>query len=667
MSSNTPPKLHAFRLTTLAAALTSALLFNSVQAAGLGELSVHSSLGQPLRADVELLLNAKDEEGALQVKLASPDAYRQANIEFNAALSSLRFVVDRSGNRHIVRVTSAQPVNEPFLDLLLEVSGGSGRVVREYVLLLDPPTLYAAPAAQPNVLPQSGKIESRSASGRAPSQKKLDKPIDKAADKPIERPIEKQASGKPRLTLSSATSLAPGRPAVNAEEYAAMEKAVTDANARVQSLEQKVDDLQKLLEATNGLLVEMQKQSEIARANAQAMPVASVETRPAPVSQATPAVAPAAKQTKPVAPADPDMDIAALLLPGAGLLAVLVGAFGVFRMRRKRMQQKAGAPLFNHSGKEAASPSAPAGMPHAVGATTMLNPIPLSTSAQVDPNDVDVVSEADVYIAFGRDVQAEQVLKEALRVQPQRHAARVKLLTIYAARKDLAAFELLAAELYNMTKGEGEEWAQAATMGREIDPGNPLYASARHATANMVALAPATPAHSQDDQPEVPSAKTEIANFTSTSEVDLTPLPQVPDFSDATPVELLPAEDDNPPVRASNTLDFKLSGLNAEELEVPVIPSEPVFVPQPDADPVALDFEMPALSIPAQAEGIEETAAASAIEAQSGSGPIDFDFLLPEIPMATPKEPDAPAAADDDIGLMDLEFLEPEAEEKLPR
>lgn len=653
MSSNTLPKLPAFRLKTLAATIASAMLFTSVQAAGLGELSVHSSLGQPLRAEVELLLNAKDEDGGLHVKLASADAYRQANIEFNAALSSLRFAIERRADRHIVRVTSAQPINEPFLDLLLEVSGGSGRVVREYVLLLDPPSLYATPAVQPNVSPnvspQSARLEPRSESPRAPSQRKRDKPL----DTPIERPVEKQAGGKARLTLSSATSLVPGRPAVNAEEYAAMEKSVTDANARVQSLEQKVDDLQRLLEATNGLLVEMQKQSELAKANAHTAPAASIATGPAP-QQTAPAAAPAVKSPKPVAAADPGMDIAELLLPGAGLLAVLVGALGVFRMRRKRVKQAPGASLFADTGKEAASQSVPAGMPRTLSATSVLNPIPLS-SAQVDPNEVDVVSEADVYIAFGRDVQAEQVLKEALRIQPQRHAARVKLLTIYAARRDLAAFELLAAELYSMTKGEGDEWAQAAAMGREIDPANPLYASARPAAANMVALEPAAPASAlaPESAPEAPATKTEIGDFASTSEVDLTPLPQV---------ELLPAEDDKPAARASNELDFNLSSLAAAEPEVPVIPSEPVFTPQPDADPVALDFEMPALSIPA---AIEESAVPPATEAQPGSGPIDFDFLLPEILMATPKEVEAPATAD--VGLMDLEFLEPDAEEKPPR
>ena len=58
------------------------------------------------------------------------------------------------------------------------------------------------------------------------------------------------------------------------------------------------------------------------------------------------------------------------------------------------------------------------------------------SASQLDANEVDPVAEADVYIAYGRDSQAEEILKEALRTQPDRHAVRVKLIEIYFARKD---------------------------------------------------------------------------------------------------------------------------------------------------------------------------------------------------------------------------------------
>jgi pilus assembly protein FimV len=63
------------------------------------------------------------------------------------------------------------------------------------------------------------------------------------------------------------------------------------------------------------------------------------------------------------------------------------------------------------------------------------------SASQLDTNEVDPVAEADVYIAYGRDAQAEEILKEALRTHPERHAVRLKLLEIYVTRKDARAFE----------------------------------------------------------------------------------------------------------------------------------------------------------------------------------------------------------------------------------
>jgi pilus assembly protein FimV len=89
--------------------------------------------------------------------------------------------------------------------------------------------------------------------------------------------------------------------------------------------------------------------------------------------------------------------------------------------------------------------------------------------------DVDPVAEADVYLAYGRDLQAEEILKEALRGNPERMAIRTKLLEVYAKRRDAKGFELLANQMHGLTRGEGEDWAKAQELGRSIDPDNPLY------------------------------------------------------------------------------------------------------------------------------------------------------------------------------------------------
>src|SRR5207253_628918 len=89
--------------------------------------------------------------------------------------------------------------------------------------------------------------------------------------------------------------------------------------------------------------------------------------------------------------------------------------------------------------------------------------------------DVDPVAEADVYLAYGRDLQAEEILKEAMRSNPERLAIRTKLLEVYAKRRDTKGFELLATQLFALTRGEGEDWAKAQELGQQIDPENTLY------------------------------------------------------------------------------------------------------------------------------------------------------------------------------------------------
>ena len=138
----------------LALAIGLAFAAPATYAAGLGRLSIQSALGQPLRAEVEVTSVGRDEAGSLSVKLASQSAFRQANLEFNPALAALRFTLDkRSDNTYVVSVTSLQPINEPYLDVLLELTWSTGRVLREYTVLLDPPALRATPDVVAPVTP----------------------------------------------------------------------------------------------------------------------------------------------------------------------------------------------------------------------------------------------------------------------------------------------------------------------------------------------------------------------------------------------------------------------------------------------------------------------------------------------------------------------------------
>jgi pilus assembly protein FimV len=127
--------------------LVVALLPCVVGAAGLGRLSVLSNLGQPLVAEIELSVT-KEELGSLNARLASPDAYRAVNLQFNAALSGARVTIERRSNgQSILKVVSTRPVAEPFIDILVELTWASGRMSREYTALLDPPGVPSAPPA----------------------------------------------------------------------------------------------------------------------------------------------------------------------------------------------------------------------------------------------------------------------------------------------------------------------------------------------------------------------------------------------------------------------------------------------------------------------------------------------------------------------------------------
>ena len=116
--------------------------------AGLGKLTVNSALGQPLNAEIEITTLQTGEEDSVTARLASMEAFRQAGIELSSALIGLQFAIDKRGSRPVIRLTTAQPVNEPFLDILIELQWATGRLIREYTFLLDPPE-YRGPVAVP--------------------------------------------------------------------------------------------------------------------------------------------------------------------------------------------------------------------------------------------------------------------------------------------------------------------------------------------------------------------------------------------------------------------------------------------------------------------------------------------------------------------------------------
>src|SRR5215471_8533947 len=138
-------------LTLLAAALAHSGIAASL---GLGKLTVQSSLGQPLSAQIDVTSIAKEELDSVSAKIADPSLYRQNNLAYQGVLSRARVSMERlPSGEAVLKVTTAASVSEPYLDLLVEVSWASGRVVRAYTFLLDPPGAAAQVAAVEPVTP----------------------------------------------------------------------------------------------------------------------------------------------------------------------------------------------------------------------------------------------------------------------------------------------------------------------------------------------------------------------------------------------------------------------------------------------------------------------------------------------------------------------------------
>ncbi|MBI3056161.1 MAG: LysM peptidoglycan-binding domain-containing protein [Betaproteobacteria bacterium] len=146
-------------------------------AAGLGKLTIVSALGQPLLAEVDLISVQEHELAALKVRIASPEAFTKANVQYSPALIGVRLSIERrSDGRPYVKIISTRPVNEPFIDLLVELSWPQGNLVREYTALIDPPGYTpGAPIVQavpPVELAPAVTLESQAPASTAPVEAK---------------------------------------------------------------------------------------------------------------------------------------------------------------------------------------------------------------------------------------------------------------------------------------------------------------------------------------------------------------------------------------------------------------------------------------------------------------------------------------------------------------
>ncbi len=140
----------------------------SVVALGLGEIDLKSALNQPFRADIPVSSESANDLSGLEVELASSSTFSEFGLDRAGFLTNFRFEVVSQGSGAVIRVTSPDPVVEPFVTLLLEIRWAQGRLLREYTVLLDPP-VFAAEIAEPAVeAPVAGPAPSQTRVVRSP-------------------------------------------------------------------------------------------------------------------------------------------------------------------------------------------------------------------------------------------------------------------------------------------------------------------------------------------------------------------------------------------------------------------------------------------------------------------------------------------------------------------
>ena len=819
-------KAGRFALTGVAAAAIG-LIGSNAYALGLGRVAVQSSLGESLRAEIDVTSLTPEEAGSLRVRIAPPEAYRAAGVDYNAALTGTQAVLQRRPDgRAVLQITSDRTVQEPFLDVILELTWSSGRLVREFTLLLDPPTSRmaqapapaapatapsisaapaapattapapaapapAAPSAETRPQPERRAAPSRPAVAAAPSegvarpapaggasgdeyrvrngdtlsriaartqrpgasldqmlvalfrgnsQAFIDNNMNRlkagsvlsvpsadaakqisadearqviqsqsadfgsyrqrlagaAPEAKTEAP-SRQASGKVQAAVEDRKQAAAMTPdklklsqgAVKAsapEVRVSKESEKKEAATRVAELTRNVEDLKKLSGAASAPATAKVPAapapapvSPPPAAKPAAPTIVAQAPTPAPAPAATPAPAPAPAAAPAVAasapaaaaatedkasavvapppkpavkpaaprPAAPEPEepglIASLLdnplvLPGAGVLVALLAGLGFYRLRSKS-KKESGETSFLESRLQPDSFFGASGGQRidtrdASGASSSMS----YSLSQLDAiGDVDPVAEADVYLAYGRDLQAEEILKEAMRANPDRLAIRAKLLEVYAKRRDTKGFELLATQLFSLTRGDGEEWSKTQELGRQIDPDNPLYQPGGRPTelVQMGDRLVEPLGASTMPQSVLPTPSAELAASGPDSVVDLdldldTPGPvsvppvAVPEITQPFSAPSAPA-----PQPAPAELNFELPPIAPVASPVAAQPAPMDF----DLDGLSLDLDIPATPSPAAPAGTPGR--------PSGFG----DLELPDVPVAQPAMEAAPSDA----------------------
>jgi len=522
----------AIRRGLMIAAFSSASMFYSTfaQALGMGDITLHSALNQPLNAEIELVETAGLAAEDIVAKLASPEAFARAGVDRQFFFNDLRFTPVIKGNRGVIRVVSSKPVTEPYLQFLVQLNRPNGDLQHEYTLLLDPATSPAGRAAvsgrnrdaASQVAPQSRMPVAPPTASQGmryvvASGDTLNSIARRVQGSGANGSVSKLADGIKALnpqafangdgsTLQIGQSLAlpdaavlpaaSTSPATSAPASAATPAAAASRNAdqmtasaiENQALNQTVADLRSQLQSLQEQMEGRDKQIstlQTALAEQQSGP-APLSVAPAPAPSAAVVAAPVA--ATPVAPqpaaVEPEGDsilTSPLLLGAVAILLLLIGL--AFSVRRNRHKEQHPAPVYADPTliKPAQAPLAsvyevPAAAVVSKPVSTPVVSRPAARPAGGAPDALDGVS---IYIAYGRYAEAMGILREALIKQPERADIRLKMLELLGEQNDSAGFA--------QQEREALESGIPAQQVQDIRARYPKLSSASEAAAPMAA------------------------------------------------------------------------------------------------------------------------------------------------------------------------------------
>lgn len=382
------------------------------------------------------------------------------------------------------------------------------------------------------------------------------------------------------------------------EESTAQERTIAEVNERIAFFEKQIQDMQKLLLVQNQILAELQKAEQAsAETGAVTAPAGEPQAQqPPPAAAAAPAAKPAPAPLPELSLQDRVMQDPVLLGGAAGGLILLLGGvwFLLRNQRRKNLDNFEQGILTSGGLKTDTVFGTTGGAAVDTGETSFLSDFSHRNGAgMIDTSDVDPISEAEVYMAYGRDAQAEEILKDAIVKDPKRYELHLKLLEIYANRKDAIAFETLAGELYATLGTNDPRWRKIAEIGYALEPENPMYAAVTGSTET----APT------EDNSAAAAVLAGTAAAAAASSFDMPPNAEEAE-ADAAAVQ-------------ENSLDFDLGMLAGDQSET--APDAEEAVSGMESLPELESFEAPA---------VEDEAIAPAAEDEASA--MDFQFDLPE-------------------------------------